>query len=109
MPWAEVAALSSDGYAFPEGKPIVQTSSGPTELRLRVGARARVAVGDGLEIEPEVAVEDVEHAAYRTARLLNVVARAVLVWRPWAGVATSPAHPAEPQAHRDLDVAKREQ
>jgi hypothetical protein len=110
MPWAEVAELASDPYTFVDHGPIVRTGDGPIELRFRLGARARVAAGDHLELDPEAAVEDVERAAFVFgARRINAVLRAVLVWRPRAGFATSPAHPAEPQAHRDLDVTKREQ
>jgi hypothetical protein len=110
MPWAEVAELASDTYTFVEHGPIVRTGDGPAELRFRLGARARMPVGGGLELDPEAALEDVERAAFVPGvRRINAVLRAVLVWRPRAGVATSPAHPAEPQAHRDLDVAKREQ
>ncbi|HEY0477134.1 MAG TPA: capsule assembly Wzi family protein [Kofleriaceae bacterium] len=82
MPWAEVARLSSDTYRFGDG-PIVRTGEGTAELRFRIGARARVPVGHGLEIDPEIALEDVERASFVPgARSIGAVFRAVLVWRP---------------------------
>jgi hypothetical protein len=90
MPWAEVAALASDTYAFITDGPIVKTGAGPSELRFRIGARARIAIDDRLELDPEAAVEDVERAAYVAgARRINAVVRAVVVWRPSARTATS--------------------
>ncbi len=86
MPWTEVAALASDRYDILEGHPIVKSSDGPTELRFRIGVRARIALGDRVEIDPEAAVEDVERAAYVSgARRNNAVIRAVVVWRPQPG------------------------
>ena len=83
MPWTEVAGLSSDTYTFTPAGRIVRTSDGPTELRFRIGARARVPVGHGLELDPEAAIEDVERAAFVPgARRVNAVFRATLVWRP---------------------------
>jgi hypothetical protein len=83
MPWAEVAALASDSYEFIAEGPIVKTAAGPSELRLRLGARARIAIDDRLELEPEAAVEGVERAAYVAgARRVNAVVRAVIAWRP---------------------------
>lgn len=82
MPWAEVAALATDRYAFPAGQPIVRIAGGPTELRVRIGARARIALADRLELDPEAAVEDVADAAYVPgARRINAVVRATIVWR----------------------------
>jgi hypothetical protein len=89
MPWAEVAELASDTYTFIDHGPIVRTGGGPAELRFRLGARARIALGDRLELDPEAAVEDVERAAYVSgARRINAVVRAVVVWRPSAKSAT---------------------
>jgi hypothetical protein len=89
MPWAEVAELASDTYTFFDHGPIVRTGDGPAELRFRLGARARIALGDGLELDPEVALEDVERAAYVSgARRINGVVRAVVVWRPSVKSAT---------------------
>ena len=89
MPWAEVAALASDRYAIAAGQPITKSGDGPTELRLRIGVRARLPVGADLELDPEAAVEDVERAAYVPgARRINTVIRGVVVWRPSAKSAT---------------------
>jgi hypothetical protein len=88
MPWIEIAQLASDTYTFVESGPIVKTSDGTTELRVRIGARARVPIGHGLELDPEVALEDVERASFVPgARHINAVFRAVLVWRPSANSA----------------------
>jgi hypothetical protein len=85
MPWAEVVLLSSDAYTFIESGPIVRTREGTAELRFRLGTRARVPLGNGLELDPEIAVEDVERAAFvPDARRFNAVFRAMLVWRPAA-------------------------
>jgi hypothetical protein len=92
MPWTEVAQLASDTYSFPEDGPIRKAGGGATELRVRIGARARLAVGAGLELAPEIALEDVERAAFVPgARRLNAVLHASLVWRPAWGSATSGA------------------
>jgi len=89
MPWTEIAQLASDTYTFVDHGPIVRTSDGTTELRVRIGARARVPVGHGLELDPEAALEDVERAAFVPgARRTSAVFRAVLVWRPSANSAT---------------------
>ncbi len=83
LPWAEVAQLASDAYTFGDG-PIVRTSSGPGELRFRVGARVRVPLGE-LALEPEVVLEDVERESFVAgARRINAVLRGLLVWRPSA-------------------------
>jgi hypothetical protein len=82
MPWVEAARLASDTYAFGDG-PIGRTGGGTAELRVRIGARARVPLPHGLEIDPEAALEDVERASFvRSARVTGAVLRAVLVWRP---------------------------
>jgi hypothetical protein len=89
MPWAEVAALASDRYTITEDAAITRATGGPTELRLRLGVRARVPLGAELELAPEAAIEDVERAAYVAgARRINAVVRAVVVWRPSAKSAT---------------------
>jgi hypothetical protein len=89
MPWAEVAGLASDTYEFLDPGPVVRTGDGTTELRFRIGARGRVVIGGGLELDPEIALEDVERASYVPgARRFNAVFRAVLVWRPSASSAT---------------------
>jgi hypothetical protein len=83
MPWAEAARLASDTYMFVVSGPIRKTGDGPAELRFRVGVRARVPLGHGLELDPEVAVEHVERASFVPgARHNNAVVRASLVWRP---------------------------
>jgi hypothetical protein len=47
-----------------------------------------VPIGHGLELDPEVALEDVERASFVPgARRINAVFRAVLVWRPSANSA----------------------
>ncbi|MGH9885237.1 MAG: hypothetical protein ACREBE_06900, partial [bacterium] len=89
MPWAEVARLASDLYEFPDPGPVTRTGSGPAELRFRIGARGRVPLGEGLAIEPELALEDVERAAFVPgARHVNALFRAALVWRPSTRAAT---------------------
>jgi hypothetical protein len=86
MPWLEIAGLSSDSYTFVDHGPIVPTGEGPTELRFRIGARARVPLGHDLELDPEAALEDVERFSFVPgARRGNAVFRATLVWRPSAG------------------------
>lgn len=53
------------------------------KLRVRLGVRARIAVTDHLEIDPEAAIEDVEREAFVPgARRINTLLRAALVWRP---------------------------
>jgi hypothetical protein len=82
MPWTEIARLGSDTYRFGDG-PVEQTGSGETELRIRIGVRARIAITDHLEIDPEAAIEDVEREAFVPgARRINTLVRAALVWRP---------------------------
>lgn len=80
-PWIELAALASDTYLF-EDEAIVKTSDRPAELRLRIGAAARLPLARGLELDPDVAVEDIERWTFVPgARRINALARAVLVWR----------------------------
>lgn len=82
VPWAEFAVLGSDTYRF-EDEAIVVTGRRPAELRLRLGAAIRLALGHGLALAPEAAVEDVERTAFVPgARRVNALARAVLEWRP---------------------------
>jgi hypothetical protein len=82
-PWVEVAELASDTYAFTGDGRIARTSDGTTELRFRIGARARLPVGHGLELAPEAALEDVERASFVPGvRRVNAVFRATVVWRP---------------------------
>lgn len=83
MPWIEVARFASDTYEFPDPGPVARIAGGPAELRFRIGARARLAIGHGLELDPEAALEDVERASFVPgARHINAMLRAVLVWRP---------------------------
>jgi hypothetical protein len=83
MPWIEVARFASDTYEFLDPGPVVRSGRGPAELRFRIGARARVPIGHGLELAPEAALEDVERASFVPgARHINAMFRAVLVWRP---------------------------
>lgn len=89
MPWGEVARLASDSYAFPDPGPVTKTGDGTAELRFRIGARARVQLADGLEIDPEIAFEDVERASFVPGvRNTNALLRALLVWRPAASSTT---------------------
>lgn len=84
-PWAEVARFASDLYQYGTG-PIVKIDDGTAELRFRIGVRARVALGRGLELAPDAALEDVERAAFVSgARRVNALFRAALIWRPPAG------------------------
>lgn len=88
-PWIELAQLSSDTYEFVEFGPIVKRSDGPSELRLRIGARARLPLTGEIELDPEAAFEQVERGSFVAgARHRNAVFRAVLVWRPSAKSAT---------------------
>ena len=85
MPWVEVAQLASDAYTFVVDGPILRTSTGTTELRFRIGARARVPVGHDLELDPEAALEDaVRWSFIPGAHRTGAVFRAALVWRPSA-------------------------
>jgi hypothetical protein len=89
MPWTEVARLATDRYTFVESGPILRISGGATELRFRIGARARIRLGHGLELDPEAALEDVERASFVPgARHINAMFRAALVWRPGPRSAT---------------------
>jgi hypothetical protein len=91
MPWAELARLASDTYRFAENGPIEKTGSGPAEWRIRIGARARIPFGRGLELGPEAALEDVERASFVPgSRHINAIIRATLVWRP-AAAANGPS------------------
>jgi hypothetical protein len=91
VPWAEVARLASDTYAFPDPGPVTRTGGGTAELRFRMGARARLPLPGGLELAPEAALEHVERASFVPgARHTNALFRAVLVWRPGAGSAKRP-------------------
>lgn len=84
MPWAELARLGTDTFSYGDG-PVARTASGPTELRARLGIRARIPLTDQLELEPEAIFEDVERPAFVPGtRAANVVLRATLVWRPAA-------------------------
>lgn len=81
-PWAEIARLGSDGFFFGDG-PVKRTSSGASEVRLRLGACGHVAISEQLTLEPEAAVEAVRDAAFVVgARRYNALVRATLVWRP---------------------------
>jgi hypothetical protein len=89
LPWAEAARLESDTYTFVVSGPIRQTGDGPAELRVRLGVRARVPLGHGLELDPEIAFEHVERSAFMPgARDNNALLRASLVWRPGRGRVT---------------------
>lgn len=89
LPWAEVARLASDTYTFVDHGPILPAGDGPAELRFRIGGRAHVPLGRGLELDPEAALEDVERASFVAGeRRINAVLRAALVWRPPAKSAT---------------------
>lgn len=82
LPWLEAARLDSDSYSFDDG-PVARTAAGPSELRVRVGVGALIPLRRGLALAPELAVEDVERAAYVPgARRVNALARAALIWRP---------------------------
>jgi len=82
-PWAEVAQLGSDTYMLIDHGRILRTSDRTAELRFRIGARARVPIGRGLELEPEAALEAVDRAGFVPgARRTGALLRAVLVWRP---------------------------
>ena len=84
MLFRSIAALGSDRFAFGSG-PVEPTSTGPTELRFRAGARARISITDHLDLAPEIAVEDVEREAFVPgARRINTLLRAQLVWRAFA-------------------------
>lgn len=88
-PWVQVARLATDTYAFGDG-PIVRTGSGPAELRVRIGVGVRLPVSRCVELDGEIAVEDVERAAFVPGvRRDNVVLRALLVWRPSATLTSS--------------------
>jgi Capsule assembly protein Wzi len=97
MPWAEVARLASDTYDFVENGPIVKTGGGPAEWRVRIGARARVPLGCGLELDPEAALEDVERASFVPgSHHVNAIVRAMLVWRAAAAAPSSTCASAVP-------------
>jgi hypothetical protein len=86
MPWAELAEHATDTYDFPVPGPIAPLGRGPHERRLRIGARAHIALGPSLALDPEAAVEAVEDAAFVDgARRTGAMFRAALVWRPAAG------------------------
>ncbi len=88
-PWVQVAQFATDTYAFGDG-PIVRAGSGRTELRFRIGAGVRLPVSRCVELDGEIAIEDVERAAFAPGvRQDNVVLRALLVWRPSATLTAS--------------------
>ena len=83
LPWAELARLSSDTYTFVVDGGISRASRGPSELRMRGGARLRLPLDRGLRLELEALLERVERFAFEPGedRLHGGVA-AQLVWSP---------------------------
>jgi hypothetical protein len=88
-PWAELASLSSDRYLFADHGPIAPIDRGVAEIRARIGVRARVAIGRGIAIDPEAAIEHVERAGFtQGARRTGAMFRTVVAWRPGSKSAT---------------------
>lgn len=81
-PWAELARLASDTYTYDFHQPIVRTSDGLAEFRIRVGVRGSRALSSHLRLDARALTETIFNIGFVHADRHGVGIELVLVWHP---------------------------
>lgn len=81
-PWAEFARLASDTYTYDFHQPIVRTSDGLAEFRMRVGLRGTRALTAHLRGEAGAITETIFNFAFQHTERHSVGFDLVLAWHP---------------------------
>jgi len=81
-PWAEFARLASDTYAYDFHHPIVRSSDGLAEFRVRLGLRGSRVLSPHLRLEAGAVTETIFNFAFQRAERHSIGGDVVLAWHP---------------------------